>query len=584
MFGFNTYMTSFQEKFLSLCLLILSVAPSQAQTTLSIPDTLSGQVLSLQIQNGQSSIFPGISTQTMGFNGHMLGPTLILRRNQTVDLRVFNNLADTTTVHWHGLHVAPEHDGGPHTFILPGTLWNPVFTVHDWAGTYWYHPHLHYKTNEHVSKGLSGFIIVRDSLEDALALPRTYGIDDFPLLLQTKSFNSSRQITFDNPYDSVVLVNGTRQAQLTVPAQCVRLRLLNGSSERVMNIGLSQNLGFHLIGTDGGLLEQSVALNRIQLAPGERAEVVVNLQGRTGQIIQLMSYGAELPNAVYGAAQPGMGAGQVIPGYTGNPLNGSNFTLLTLSVGAPLPQGVFSVPTTLIPHEPWLEAQADTTRVFTFMPENMGPTAIQGPFMINNQHFDMQVINHRIPFNNTEIWELVNQTPIAHPFHIHDVQFYVLSVNGQVPAPYLRGRKDVVMVPAGMGRVRFITKFETHHNNHIPYMYHCHMLTHEDHGMMGQFLVVSPSVDLQEPTQQDHSQLICYPNPVSNHMTIALKGHDQSFHDLVISDVTGKNHAAFQAGDLPQKLDVGQFAPGMYWIHCRTNKGVLRVRFLKTFE
>ena len=511
-----------------------------SQNTLFIPDTVSGPMVSLQIQNGQTTFFPGFTTQTMGFNGNILGPTILLRRNRPVDLRVLNTLSDTTTVHWHGLHVAPQHDGGPHTYILPGALWNPAFTVHDWAGTYWYHPHLHYKTNEHVSKGLAGFIIVRDSLEEALALPRTYGVDDFPLLLQTKSFDSNRQITIDNPYDSVVLVNGTRQAILNVPAQCVRFRLLNGSSERVMNVGFTSNLGFHMIGSDGGLLEQPVALNRLQLAPGERAEVLVNLQGRTGQNIQLMSYGAELPNAYYGAAQPGMGAGQVIPGYSLNPLNGSNFTLLTLSVGAALPQGVFSVPATLIPHEPWLESQADTTRTFTFMPENMGPTAIQGPFMINNQHFDMQVINHRIPFNNTEIWELVNQTPIAHPFHIHDVQFYVLSVNGQLPAPQLRGRKDVVMVPAGMGRVRFITRFETHHNNHIPYMYHCHMLTHEDHGMMGQFLVVSPSVDLEELPKKHQPSLICYPNPASDFIHLTMKTDALDFWNLEVRDLRGR--------------------------------------------
>ena len=248
-----------------------------SQNTLFIPDTVSGPMVTLQIQNGQTTFFPGFTTQTMGFNGNILGPTILLRRNRPVDLRVLNTLSDTTTVHWHGLHVAPQHDGGPHTYILPGALWNPAFTVHDWAGTYWYHPHLHYKTNEHVSNGLAGFIIVRDSLEEALALPRTYGVDDFPLLLQTKSFDSNRQITLDNPYDSVVLVNGTRQAILNVPAQCVRFRLLNGSSERVLNVGFTSNLGFHMIGSDGGLLEQPVALNRLQLAPGERAEVLVNL-------------------------------------------------------------------------------------------------------------------------------------------------------------------------------------------------------------------------------------------------------------------------------------------------------------------
>ena len=544
-----------------------------SQNTLFIPDTVSGPMVTLQIQNGQTTCFPGFTTQTMGFNGNLLGPTILLRRNRPVDLRVLNTLSDTTTVHWHGLHVAPQHDGGPHTYILPGALWNPAFTVHDWAGTYWYHPHLHYKTNEHVSKGLAGFIIVRDSLEEALALPRTYGVDDFPLLLQTKSFDSNRQITIDNPYDSVVLVNGTRQAILNVPAQCVRFRLLNGSSERVMNVGFTSNLGFHMIGSDGGLLEQPVALNRLQLAPGERAEVLVNLQGRTGQSIQLMSYGAELPNAYYGAAQPGMGAGQVIPGYSLNPLNGSNFTLLTLSVGAALPQGVFSVPATLIPHEPWLESQADTTRTFTFMPENMGPTAIQGPFMINNQHFDMQVINHRIPFNNTEIWELVNQTPIAHPFHIHDVQFYVLSVNGQLPAPQLRGRKDVVMVPAGMGRVRFITRFETHHNNHIPYMYHCHMLTHEDHGMMGQFLVVSPSVDLEELPKKHQPSLICYPNPASDFIHLTMKTDALDFWNLKLRDLRGRPVLRQDKGSFPFELSLVTLPKGAYFVHCHTKYG-----------
>jgi len=117
---------------------------------------------------------------------------------------------------------------------------------------------------------------------------------------------------------------------------------------------------------------------------------------------------------------------------------------------------------------------------------------INGPFTINNAHYDMDVINERVPFNNTEIWQLTNQTPIAHPFHIHNVSFYVLTVNGNPPPAHMRGRKDVVIVPAGMGVVRFITKFEDFYNDTLPYMYHCHMLTHEDDGMMGQFIVKSP--------------------------------------------------------------------------------------------
>ena len=95
-----------------------------------------------------------------------------------------------------------------------------------------------------------------------------------------------------------------------------------------------------------------------------------------------------------------------------------------------------------------------------------------------------------------------NQSPIAHPFHIHDVQFYVLSINGAAPPPHLAGRKDVIHVPAGNSVVRFITQFETFYDDHIPYMYHCHMLMHEDDGMMGQFLVKSPcAVEIVEQPQ-----------------------------------------------------------------------------------
>lgn len=98
----------------------------------------------------------------MGVNGNILGPTLIMNEGDFVDIKVDNQLSDTTTIHWHGMHVSAENDGGPHTIILSGDVWNPSFTVMDKAGTYWYHPHLHRKTNEHVSKGIAGFIIVRD--------------------------------------------------------------------------------------------------------------------------------------------------------------------------------------------------------------------------------------------------------------------------------------------------------------------------------------------------------------------------------------------------------------------------------------
>ncbi|MFN9582891.1 MAG: multicopper oxidase domain-containing protein [Bacteroidota bacterium] len=477
---------------LILCMLITAIS-AQSQNQLFIPDTLSGTSIALTIQNGSRPFYPGNVTQTMGINGNMLAPTLILRKHQFVSFSVANTLSDTTTIHWHGMHVAPENDGGPHIIIKPGATWTPTFEVLDPASTHWYHPHLHHKTYDHVQMGISGFIIVRDSQEAALNLPRTYGVDDIPLAIQTKGIDGNNQIvTAHTALDTALMVNGTLRAYYQVPSQVIRLRLLNGSPERVYNVGFSSNLTFYQIGGDGGLLTAPVALTRLLLSPGERAEILINLSGLSGQTVNLMNYGSEIPSGRYGAAQPGMGPGQTIPNYTSNPLNGTNFNILALQVTPSTSNPVTSIPTSLITHFPWPESSANATRTFTFMSSTMGPTAINGPFMINNQHFDMNVINERVPFNNVEIWELRNQTPIAHPFHIHNVPFYILSINGAAPPENMRGKKDVVLVPGGNSVVRFITKFETFYNDTLPYMYHCHMLTHEDDGMMGQFVVNSP--------------------------------------------------------------------------------------------
>lgn len=491
-------------------LLFLSVISSfflVAQNPLLIPAPLTGTNFNLNLQNGSVQFFPGQSTQTMGVNGDILAPTLIVQRDETVTFNVTNNLGEPTTIHWHGMHVSPQNDGGPHTAIADGATWSPVIPVLDWASTYWYHPHLHHKTHEHVQKGIAGFIIVKDQMEDALLLPKTYGVDDFPVVFQTKAIDQNNQISIESELDSALFANATYQAFLNAPAQMVRLRLLNGASMRYFNFGFSNNMSFHQIGSDGGLLSAPVAHTRLMLAPGERAEILVNLSDLQGQTVYLMNYGANLPNGIYGAVQPGMGAGQTIPGYNLNPLNGANFNMLQINVVAATSNPVMSIPSTLVDHEPWVETDAAVTRELVFTSTAMGPTAINGPFVINGAPFDMMTINYEIPFENIEIWELRNQSPIAHPFHIHDVQFYILTINGVAPPPHLAGRKDVVHVPGGNTVVRFITQFETYYDDHIPYMYHCHMLMHEDDGMMGQFLVKSPCaveiVNQPQTTQVD---------------------------------------------------------------------------------
>lgn len=477
----------------------LSVNLIGAQTPLTIPPALTGTAFNLTLQTGSVQFFPGQATQTMGVNGNILGPTLIVNKGETVTFNVTNDLGESTTIHWHGMHVSPANDGGPHTTIPAGTTWSPVIPVLDWASTYWYHPHLHHKTHEHVQKGIAGFIIVRDDVEGALTLPRTYGVDDFPIVVQTKAIDANNQIVVESELDSAIFVNGTYNAHLDAPAQMVRMRLLNGSSMRYYNFGFSNNMTFHQIGSDGGLLTVPVAHTRLMLAPGERAEILVNLSTLENQTIFLMNYGSQIANGIYGAIQPGMGAGQQIPGYNLNPLNGTDFNLLQINVVAPTNDPISTMPSTLVAHQPWLESEVNATRELVFTSTVAGPSAINGPFVINSMPFDMMMINYEIPFDNIEIWELRNQSPIAHPFHIHDVQFYVLTINGVPPPPHLAGRKDVIHVPGGNTVVRFITQFETYYDDNIPYMYHCHMLIHEDDGMMGQFLVKSPcALEIQD--------------------------------------------------------------------------------------
>jgi bilirubin oxidase len=212
-----------------------------------------------------------------------------------------------------------------------------------------------------------------------------------------------------------------------------------------------------------------------------------------------------------------------------NPLNGNNFEVLEIQVIPPYNNPVTTIPSSLAQNNPWLEGNSNTSRTLTFSPQTMGPTAINGPFLINNTAFNLDVINYSIPLNNTEIWTLQNNTPIAHPFHIHNVPFYILDINGTPPPPELKGRKDVVLVPGGQGTVRFITKFEDFANPDVPYMYHCHMLTHEDGGMMGQFIVYDPLSDVNKVYEE---KISIYPNPVNSFIYIESSDEIESIQIL----------------------------------------------------
>ncbi|MEO8590715.1 MAG: multicopper oxidase domain-containing protein [Flavobacteriales bacterium] len=546
-----------------------------AQVPLPIPGTLSGANMQLTVQEGTWEFHAGEVVNTYGMNGDLLGPTLILQQGQEVTLNVTNTLPDLTTMHWHGLHVPAMADGGPHSLIQPGTTWSPMFTVMDRASTFWYHPHSHGLTDYQVSMGLAGMIIVRDDEETALLLPRTYGVDDIPLILQTKAIVDG-QIMLHTGLDSVVIVNGVRNAVATVPAQVVRLRCLNGTSERTLQLGFSNGLAMQVIGTDGGLLAAPVQRTRLQLMPGERVELLVDLNGQQGSAFQLMAYNSELPNGIIGAAQVGNGMA-TLDGYAENALNGADFPLLSFSVTAPTPDAITAVPGTLVPIVQYDPADADVTRTFTLSPQSMGPMEmIEGPFEINNALFDMDVINETVELGATEIWEFTNNTMVAHPIHIHDIQFNILDRNGAAPEDWENGWKDVVYVPA-QGSARVITRFDDFADPDMPYMYHCHLLMHEDEGMMGQFVVVDPNGIAEHAM---HDAALVWPNPVVASSCTVRWSESTGTVKATLVDAAGRtvHQGTLASAAQGQALALPSLASGLYTLQLTDVEG----RFART--
>ena len=565
-------------KNLTLLFSVFLAFSMQAQNQLAIPTTLSGSTINLTLQSDTVQFLPGQKTQTFGYNGNYLGPTLILDNGSSVSINVTNNMgnSDTTTTHWHGMHIAPENDGGPHSLILDGSTWNPQFTVMDKAATYWYHPHLHTKTGEQVMRGAAGLIIVRDADEAAIALPRTYGVDDFPLVVQTQQFDMNNQVIVDGMNDSTGMVNGTIDPMVDMPAQVVRMRILNADQERNYNFGLTGDKAFSIIGSDGGLLDAPVSQTRVKLAPGERVEILVDLSNMQGQMIHLMSYASEIPMGTQGGPTMMMPNGMPMM-LMNSPLNGNDYNILEINVVAATSSAVTSIPTTLVTNGqnvPPLVADVDATRIVKFTPmANPSPMqAMDGPFFFNDSTFDMSRIDHDILLNNVEIWELRNMTMVAHPFHIHDVQFFILEDDGQLPSPEKAGRKDVVSVKP-MSTVKFIAVFEDFSGT-TPYMFHCHNLMHEDGGMMGQFTVTDTStVNTQSILTSDAASV--YPNPTNGSVTVQVDGIDN--FTVKVYGFDGR----LLVETMDKQIDMSGFGNGLYIFKIISENQILTKQVVK---
>jgi FtsP/CotA-like multicopper oxidase with cupredoxin domain len=427
------------------------------------------RIFELDVQRGTHNFASGHAAKTLGFNGSYLGPTLRAAVGEQVLVKVRNGMDEDTSVHWHGMHLPAAMDGSPHQLIRPGRTWSSTWKVDQPAATLWYHPHPHGTTAAHAYRGLAGMFILDDANTNGLNLPKTYGIDDFPILVQDKDFKddgdglgegSSLRHGLGILGDDIV-VNGTYAPYLDVTTELVRLRMLNVSNARSYNFGFDDNRQFSLIGTDGGLLERPAHMNRIQVAVGERAEIVVKV--KPGERTVLRSY------------EPDLGGGmmRIVHG------SGDQFDVLQLRAAQNL-SAAMEIPPQLSTMEKLDPSSSVITREFEL-----------GDDAINDEKLDMSTINHASTIDTTEIWNVFNNGSEAHTFHVHNVQFQVLSINGHAPPPELSGLKDTISVHKGRN-LQLIMRFTDYTDPNTPYMYHCHVFDHEDKGMMGQFVVVKP--------------------------------------------------------------------------------------------
>ncbi len=451
---------------------------------LRMPPAFTGGALNAAIQ--QQEVWPGSQTEVWTLGGSYPAPTIRMQAGGTFNAQFTNNLAEDSIIHWHGILAPAAMDGHPRFAIAPSRTFNYSFKVQQRAGTYWYHTHPDMQTAKQVYKGMAGFFIVEDAEELALGLPS--GEYEIPLLIQDRRVENDHSFAY-NPTDvdhskgylgDTVLANGTPDATLDVAQGLYRLRLLNGSNARVYLLALEGNRTFHIIGTDGGLLDKPYAVTRANLAPAERLDVLINFQDiPVGTSLRL--YSAQYNN------------------QTGRE-QGAEMTILTFNVTRAGSPG--TIPQTLTTIEKLNPEAAVNSREFSLRTdETMSPPM----HTINNKMFDMVRIDEQARLGDLETWTFLNTTPYPHPMHVHGAMFQVFEVNGGGDlVPEQMGWKDTIYVPP-FSNLRVAVKFGPHAGI---FLVHCHNLEHEDHGMMQNIEFIDPNAAVDDeggalPTRLD---------------------------------------------------------------------------------
>lgn len=478
------------------------VLPSQSK-----PGNFSDLHIRLVMAPAAVSLFPGTPTDVWQYTGTVisgrsrqlepipgsyLGPTIHVARGNRLRVRMENALPEATITHWHGLDVPEDQDGHPRFAVLPGEVYNYDFTVNERAGLYWYHPHPDMRTAAQVVKGLAGLIRVTDEHEAKFDLPS--GEYEIPLVIQDRTFDSNNQIAYApgallGYLGNQVLVNGFPALTKTCRTRCYRLRIINGSNARTYKLAWADGTPITVIGTEGGLLEAPVTRPYVMLTPGERLDVWADFSAKTVGSQMILRSLAWTPGGVGGGGQA--------------PVNGAAMTIATFNIAAAASE-YRSLPPYFGDFETLTLDQATNAgspRIFQISYILSGGQPV---WLLNGAVFDMNTTlpNENMPRNTVEVWEIRNTlaSPVMpHPIHFHGRHFQVLQRIGPTGGANLTAYntvnqgfinaawKDTVLVMPGE-TVRLLVR-----TSDFPglYVYHCHLLEHEDMGMMRNFRILA---------------------------------------------------------------------------------------------
>ena len=412
------------------------------------------------------------------YNGQIPAPRLEAKAGDIVKIRFTNQLNQPTNLHYHGLHISPQGKAD-NVFleIQPQQTFTYEFTIPDdhESITAWYHPHLHGYVAEQLASGLAGLFIIRGKLDEIPAIKlakeeflvlQDFAVDDNGNLLDSRmmSLMTGRQ-------GDLITVNGQVNPTLNInQGEWLRLRILNGSVSRFYNLSFD-NYPFYVVATDGGAIESPQKMSQLLLTPGQRVEIMIKGDGNSSQL--------SLLNLPYNRGGMGMMGGGMM-GMGNRNRNDSQNVLATIKVNdnqvstLDLPNKLTSIESLPTPVK---------QRRFTL---NHGMAPRMGMvFLINGQPYDHKTVYTQVKLDTIEEWELVNTGVMDHPFHIHVNGFQVISRDGK-PEVFPAWR-DTVLVRRGE-TVKIRMKFANFTGKTV---YHCHILDHEDLGMMGNLEIIS---------------------------------------------------------------------------------------------